>query len=159
MAARVHVVLIAAFLINIGGCAGLTSNGRNEISSDPLNAMLNQGLAQLRANIERSDNRLKELSAIMGTIDPTIQELRSLDLSGWELHRQQWMLQRDHLQYAKDLLGRVQDHPDQKGTALAEWLEHESHYHQALSEFTTQRATLEKQRVSVEDQLIEDRFR
>lgn len=34
--------------------------------------------------------------------DPVVgmlQELRALDLAGWELHRQQWILQRDHLMF------------------------------------------------------------
>lgn len=148
------VVLLAGLVVS--GCAG-TGGAMTDApqATDPLLGMLDKGIFQITANLDRSTRWMGELQRIPQTSDPIMRELRALDLSAWELHRQQWQLQRDHLRFAKEHLLRARAHPDEKSQLLTQWAQHEQAYEKALEDLRQQRHALERQRFQVEARLVE----
>lgn len=157
-AATVLVLVLIALAET--GCAGTAGPERKGTPvPDPVLTMLTKGILQLTVNIQGLSKRVAELQKMQDATDPTLGELRALDLSGWELHRQQWRLQRDHLQFAKDQLVRAQQSSGEKPQLLGQWVRHEQAYERALADLREQRQALERKRLKVEAQLIEQSLR
>lgn len=150
------VFLVAGFT----GCAntGQVVN-RSLPPDDPVMGLLSKGITQLDININALSKRMNEVQQISKGTDPRLQELQALDLSGWQLHRQQWVLQRDHLALARDSLQRAAGQPEQKKQLFNRWREHQQQYVSALEDLHQQRRELENQHVEVETRLIEQRLR
>ena len=87
--------------------------------------------------------------------DPVLQELQALDLSGWQLHEQQWVLQRDHLVFARGILQQASKNPGEKGQLLTQWREQRRDYLKALEDLRHQRQHLEDTHLEVETRLVE----
>jgi len=119
--------------------------------------LIDRHLSQLSRNIDDLNDRMADLKHMPDTPDPTIRDLRALDLAGWQLHQQQWILQREHLQFARMQLQRATDHPNEKAQLQQEWTKHEQEFEAALDDFRQQRHALEKKRLQVEAELI-DRY-
>jgi len=119
--------------------------------------MLDRHLTELSGNINRLTDRMDDLRRMPETPDPTIRDLRALDLAGWELHQQQWVLQREHLRFARTQLQRVIESPGDKAHIRDEWMKHEQAFEAAMDDFRQQRHALEQKRLQVEAQAI-DRF-
>ncbi len=146
--------------VGIGACTGTGQTNRGAVASpgDPVIGLLNKGIAQLTVNINSVSKRISGLQQSSATPDPTLQELQALDLSGWQLHRQQWVLQRDHLMVARDLLQRVQAAPSEKIRLLDQWREHWNTYLKSFDELRQKRHILESQHREMEARLIERRL-
>jgi hypothetical protein len=143
-------------IIGFAGCTAPVGYGRTTADApDTVLGMLDRGLTQITANIDALSQRITALQQVSDTTDPILRELRALDLSGWQLHQQQWLLQRDHLQFAKTQLLQAGEHPQEKPWLLARWSEHELQYERALEELRQQRQALERERFQVEARLIE----
>ena len=54
-------------------------------------------IAELTINTEKISDRIKILHEVPDSKDPLIQEVRNLDIRGWEIHQEQWNLQLDQL--------------------------------------------------------------
>ncbi|MDE3018281.1 MAG: hypothetical protein KGO52_14340 [Nitrospirota bacterium] len=155
-------VVVAAMCMGVLGCAEAPRGEPNMApasDSTRLLGQLDQHLAQLTANIDGIAKRLEELRRTPDSTDPVVRELRALDLMGWELHREQWRAQRDHLQFARQQLQRVNTTPGERPALLDQWARHELVFAPAMEEFRQQRLTLERQRLKVESQLIERALR
>lgn len=137
------------------GCAGTTVSQQPAEFVDPVLDMLNKGIIHLDANIERVTKRLEELKQFPDTQDTVLQELRAMDLLGLELHQQQWMVQRNHLYFARTQLRASKQNPSDKTRLLQEWTTHEREYRQDMDTFRQKRLDLELKRFMVEGQLIE----
>lgn len=150
----IWAVILAGFVVS--GCAGaggvMTDGLRTE---DPLLGMLDKGILQITANLDRSTKWVSGMKRIPQTTDPIMRELRALDLSTWELHQQQWQLQRDHLRFAKEHLLRARALPGEKAHLMTQWTQHEQAYESALEDLRQQRHALERQRFQVEARLVE----
>lgn len=97
------IALAAA--ITLAACAGTGSTERFQPPSvDPFVGLLNKGITQLNININGLSKRITDAQQIPAGENPLMQELQALNLSGWQLHERQWVLQRDHLVLARDLL-------------------------------------------------------
>ena len=70
--------------------------------------MLHQGVIELNGNIEELQHHIADLKQMPIDSDPRVQELQGLDLASWELHLQQWMLQRDNLVSSLDSIQQAQ---------------------------------------------------
>jgi hypothetical protein len=116
-------------------------------------------IAELRINIEKISDRMKFLREIPESKDPLIQEVRNLDLRGWELHQEQWKLQLDGLQFTEQLLRKIQDHPEKKPEALQTWLGRLEEFKKAMNDYQQQRAGIEVLRIETEGKLIEQYLR
>lgn len=150
-----------AVMLGVQACTGMRES--NDVVA-PLQqtpqttiGMLDKHLTQLNGNIDGLNDRMNELRQMPETLDPAIRDLRALDLAGWELHQQQWILQREHLKYARTQLQRVLDSPGDKAQLREEWTKHEHAFEAAMEDFRQQRHALEQKRLQVEAQVI-DRF-
>ncbi len=149
----------AALIVLFAGataCAGPTGGERKADSSgDPALGLINRDIMRLSVNIEGIKKRMADMQALPEASDPTLRELRALDLSSSQLHQQQWVLQRDHLLFAKEQLKRASENQAGKQQLLDEWRQREQQYEQAVEDLRQQRLALERKRVQVEGQLVE----
>ncbi|MEW6544550.1 MAG: hypothetical protein AB1411_13195 [Nitrospirota bacterium] len=81
-------------------------------------------IAQLTASIEGLDKRMPDLERPPDRAGSTFNDLQALDLSAWRLRRQQWVLQRDHLELARELLRQAAESPDQRARLGEQWADH-----------------------------------
>jgi hypothetical protein len=154
------VVIVGAVWTLIVGCHGSAGLATKEVSPPyPVLGMLNKGIIQLTVNIDNLNKRMAELEQAEGAMDPTLRELRALDLSGWRLHQQSWLLQREHLEFAKERLLEARKNVHEKARVLEAWTEHEQRYERALDDLRQERLGLEKQRLQAEARLIEQSLR
>jgi hypothetical protein len=120
--------------------------------------MLNKGILQLTMNINGIEKRMADLEQAGQGAEPTLRELYALDLSGWKLHQQSWMLQREHLQFAKQRLLEAKGNPNDRPHLREQWVRHEQEYERTLEDLRRQRLALEKLRLQAETRLIEQAF-
>jgi hypothetical protein len=116
-------------------------------------------IAELTINIEKISDRMKFLREAPDSKDPLIQEVRNLDLRGWELHQEQWKLQLDQLRLTEELLRKVHAHPEDKSGALQAWLSQIEKFKEAMNDYRQQRAGIEVLRIETEVKLIEQYLR
>lgn len=116
-------------------------------------------IAELTINIEKISDRMRFLREAPDSKDPLIQEVRNLDLRGWELHQEQWKVQLDGLRFTEGLLRKVQDHPEEKPEALQAWLGRLNEFKEVMNDYRQQRAGIEVLRIETEAKLIEQYFR
>jgi hypothetical protein len=86
--------------------------------------------------------------------DPNIQELHGLDLAAWQLHLQQWILQRDNLLFSVNQIQRLQANPREKPALSTQWKEQHRQFVTTLEELAAHRQKLERKRLEVETQVI-----
>lgn len=147
------------FGASVAACAGTSHMDRRPIPPhDPVIGLLSKGITQLNLNINALSKRINDAQQVSTGTDPLLSELQTLDLSGWRLHQQQWVLQRDHLVLARDRLEKAFSQPGQKAQLLDEWLQHQQQYVKALEELRQQRRDLENKHVEVEARLVERRL-
>ena len=159
---RVHKLwVIVGCMVTLGlvGCEGPKQTIRDPSPlEDPVISLLSKGIAQLDMNINALSKRMDDVQKASVRTDATLQELQALDLSGWQLHRQQWVLQRNHLVLARDLIQQTATNGSEKGQMLDRWHKHRQDYVQALEELRQQRQELERMHLEVEGRLIERRL-
>jgi len=153
------ILLCIVTLVMGTGCAGRTTGTRDTTSSgDPALGLLSSRITQLTVNLNRLSKRMSEAPPMPAESDATLQELRELDLSGWQLHQKQWGLQRDHLVFARDQLEKAHKNSGDKPQLLNTWRQRQQVYQTALEEIYQQRQQLEQKHLEAEAQLIERRL-
>lgn len=150
---------IVAGIISLGlgltGCLGPSTGERSPADADPVVSMLHAGIEQLDVNIEGLTRQITDIRGLPAPPDPILQELVALDLAVWQLHRQQWVLQREHLWFTRERLLRKKAASANRQQLLTEWTQHEQRYEAALEDLRQQRHALEQTRVQLEARLIE----
>jgi hypothetical protein len=152
-------ILIGLGLLATLGCSGPTVTREGERSVDPVMEMLHQGILELNGNIEELTRHIAELQQMTPVSDPRVQELRALDLSGWQLHLQQWILQREHLLFSVDQIQRAQADSREKPTIRTQWTNRQEQFVTALDDLRAQRQALERKRLEVESQVLGQYFK
>jgi hypothetical protein len=152
------IVLVIGLWI-LGGCAGTTGMNHERPSLDPMMDMLHRGILDLDENVRELNGRIAELQQMPPVQDPLVHELRALDLSGWQLHQQQWIMQRERLVFALHQIQRARTHPTEKSDLWAQWTTRQQQFVTALEDLRAQRHALEKKRLAVESQLLEHYFK
>lgn len=156
MTRGVAATVLIFLLMSVTGCAGATGGGRKVDSpGNPMLGLINRDIMRLNINIEGIKKRMAEMQALPEPSDPTQSELRALDLSASQLHQQQWILQRDHLLFAKEQLKRASESQAGKPQLLEEWRQREQQYEKAVEDLRQQRVAQERKRVQVEGRLVE----
>ena len=156
MEVRRQWVLVGALAISVASCVGTSQMDPEPVPpDDPVSGLLSKGITQLNSNINALSKRMNDVQQASAGTDPVLQELQALDLSGWQLHQQQWVLQRDHLVMARDALRRASKSQGEKGQLLAQWRQHQQQYMKALEELRQQRHYLESKHLEVEARLVE----
>jgi uncharacterized protein YukE len=155
---RLWVSLGCMLALGLAACGGSKQTIHDSSSrEDQVMSSLSQGIARLDTNINALSKRMNEVRQASARTDPTLQELQALDLSGWQLHNQQWVLQRNHLILARDLIQQTKGESG-KGPLLDQWRKHRQEYARALEELRQQRQELERKHLEVEGRLIERRL-
>jgi hypothetical protein len=156
----IRFILLCIVILAVGtGCAGPTAGTRDTIpSEDPALGLLSKRITQLTVNLNGLSKRIGEAPSMPAESDATLQELRELDLSGWQLHQKQWGLQRDHLVFAREQLEKAQKNPGDKPQLLNAWRQHQKEYHAALEEIHQLRQELEQKHLEADARLIERRL-
>jgi len=147
--------ILALALLAAGGCAATTPQPDQPHPAEVVTTMLERHLSQLDQSIAKLDKQLADMQQLPDTSDPTLREIRALDLVGWQLHQQQWLLQREHFRFAQAQLREAKAHPENKARLLEDWVRHEKEYEKALDDFRRQRHELEQKRHQVEAQIVE----
>jgi len=152
-------VLAGMGLLALVGCSGAPVLHQERHAVDPVIDMLHRGILDLEENVQELNERIAELQQLPPVPDPTVQELRTLDLAGWHLHQQQWLLQRERLFFAVHQIHQAQAHPPQRADLWAQWTMRQQQFLTALEDLRAQRHTLEQKRLVVESQLLERYFK
>lgn len=147
-------LLIGLGLLAAMGCGGPTVGRDGPGSRDPVVEMLHQGILELDGNIDELNRHIAELQQMPAVSDPRVQELRALDLSGWQLHLQQWNLQREHLKFSVNQIQQVQANPREKPAIGSQWTNRQQQFVKAMDDLRAQRQTLERKRLEVESQVL-----
>jgi hypothetical protein len=141
------------------GCAESSlEKGTTAQSPDPVLTMLHQGIIELNGSIDELRRHIADLEQMPPVSDPNIQELHGLDLAGWKLHLQQWMLQREHLLFTENRIQRVRADAREKPRVASEWNDRQQEFLKTLEELSMHRQKLERKRVEVESQVVEKYF-
>ncbi len=152
-------IIVALSLFMFVGCAGPTPEKASAQSSDPVLNMLHQGIVELNGSIDELRRHIADLEQMPTVSDPNIQELHALDLAGWKLHLQQWILQRDHLLFTVSQIQRARADAGQKPRIAGEWNDRQGEFLKTLEELSMNRQKLERKRVEVESQVVGRYFR
>ena len=152
-------VLAGIGLWALFGCSSTPAVHKERHTVDPVLDMLHRGILDLEENVQELNERIAELQQLPPVPDPTVQELRTLDLAGWHLHQQQWLLQRERLFLAVHQIQQAQAHPPQRADLWTQWTTRQQEFLTALEDLRAQRRTLEQKRLAVESQLLERYFK
>ena len=154
-----HAMIVSLVLLTATACAGGTlvkdSHGSKP---DPVITMLHQGVIELNENIEELQHHIADLKEMPIDSDPRVQELRGLDLASWELHLQQWIVQRNNLVSSLDSIQQAQMAPQNKAAIRDQWSERRVQFMKTIEELRTNRRKIEQKRTDVESQVLERYF-
>ena len=157
---KIHYAMIVGLaLLTAAACDGRTvvkEPGRSK--PDPVITMLHQGVIELNGNIEELQHHIDDLKQMPIDSDPRVQELQGLDLASWELHLQQWMLQRDNLVSSIDSIQQAQMAPQDKAAIGTQWSERRTQFMKLIEELRANRRKIEQKRTEVESQVLERYF-
>ncbi|MEX5218846.1 MAG: hypothetical protein AB7G68_07540 [Nitrospiraceae bacterium] len=157
---NIQVQMLAGLVILIlVGCAGAPAIQEERHAADPVLNMLHRGILDLEENVEELNERIAELQQLAPVPDPTVQELRALDLSAWQLHQQQWMAQRERLFFAVHQIEQAEAHPSQRDDLWTQWTERQQQFLATLEDLRAQRHALERKRLTLESQLLQRYFK
>jgi hypothetical protein len=155
-----HAMMISLVVLTAVACDGGTVVKETRGSRpDPILTMLHQGVIELDENIEELRGHIAELKQIPLDPDPRVQELQGLDLAGWELHLQQWIVQRENLMSSLNAIQQAQATPQDKAAIGSQWSERRAQYMKLIEELRSNRRKIEQKRTDVEAQLLEQYFR
>ena len=154
-----HAMIVGLALLAAAACDGRTvvkeSRGHKP---DTVITMLHQGVIELNENIEELQQHIADLKGMAIDSDPRVQELQGLDLASWELHLQQWMVQRDNLVSSLDSIQQAQAAPQDKAAIGNQWSERRAQYMKTIEELRSNRRKIEQKRTEVESQVLERYF-
>jgi hypothetical protein len=151
--------MMTLVLLTASACGGGTV-GKNAQGSkpDPVLTMLHEGVLQLNENIEELQGHIADLKQMPIDSDPRVQELQGLDLASWELHLQQWKLQRDNLVSTLDHIQQAQAAPQDRASIRNQWSDRRAQYLKTIEELRSNRRKMEHKRTEVESQVLERYF-
>ena len=155
-----NVWMIGLVLLTAAAChSGTVTKEPPRFKADPVVTMLHEGVIELNGSIEELQRHISELKQMPIDSNPQVQELQALDLASWELHLQQWMVQRDNLVSSLDSIQQAQAAPQDKTAIGDRWFERRAQYLKTIEELRSNRRQIEQKRIDVEAQVLERYFR
>ena len=155
-----HYAWMMCLAVLTAGCdGGAFVKDSRAVKPDPVINMLHEGVIDLNENIEELEQQIADLKQLPIDSDPRVQELQALDLASWQLHLQQWMVQRDNLVSSINFIEQAQAAPQEKAAIGNQWSERRAQYMKTIEELRTNRRNIEKKRTEVESQVLERYFR
>ena len=151
--------MIGLLLLAVSACDGGTSiRESRERHPDPVINMLHMGVIDLNENIDELQQHIADLKQLPIASDSRVQELQGLDLASWELHLQQWMVQRENLVSSLDAIQQAQTAPQNKTAIGDQWSERRAQYMKTIEDLRSNRRKIEQKRTEVESQVLERYF-
>ena len=152
--------LLGMGLLTLVGCGnGVSALHQERHAVDPVLDMLHRGILDLEENVAELNERIVEMQQLPPVPDPTVQELRALDLSAWQLHQRQWLVQRERLFLAVHQIQRAQADSSNRPSLWTEWTGRQEKFLTTLEDLRAQRHALERKRLAVESALLERYFK
>ena len=162
---KVHGMLIIGLaLLAAAGCNGTVGTERVATERhvhprpDPVLDMLHRAVIELNESIDELKRDIADLQQLPAVSDPQVQQLQALDLAAWQLHLQQWVVQRDRLLSSLNFIQQAQASPQDKAAIGNQWSERQAEYLKVIEELRTQRRTIEQKRSDVESQVLRRYF-
>lgn len=154
-----HAMIVSLALLIPTACDGgaVVKESRGP-KPDPVITMLHQAVIELNENIEELQHHIADLKGMPIDSDPRVQELQGLDLASWELHLQQWIVQRNNLVSSLDSIQQAQRAPQNKAAIGNEWSERRVQLMKTIEELRSNRRKIEQKRTEVESQVLERYF-
>ena len=162
---KIHCILMIGLVLTAAaaGCNGAATERaateRKVPRPDPVVDMLHRGVIELNENIEELKRHIAALQQMPATSDPRVQELYGLDLAAWQLHLQQWVVQRDHLVSSLNFIEQAQAAPQDKAAIGDRWSERQGEFRKTIEDLKTHRREIEQKRTDVESQVLERYFK
>lgn len=150
---------ILILLLMAAGCTTGTETRPSAEGPRGLPERLEEGIAQLTASIDGLDRRMAARRESPALPEDGLEELETLDYAAWQLRRQQWVLQREHLVLARKLLGQAHASPADKTRFVEQWNAHAREHMALLEDLRQQRQASERKRLQLEAQVIERALR
>ena len=158
---KIHCMwVIALTLLAAAGCNGTVGTERHAAERkapprhDPVLDMLHRGVIELNENIDELKRDIADLQQMQPVSDPRVQQLHGLDLAAWQLHLQQWVVQRDRLLSSLNFIQQAQAAPQDKAAIGDRWSERQVEFTKTIEELKIQRRTIEQKRTEVESQVL-----
>ncbi len=158
---KIHCMwMIGLALLAAAGCNGTVGTERvateRNVHSrpDPVLDMLHRGVIELNESIDELKRDIADLQQMPPVSDPQVQQLHGLDLAAWQLHLQQWVVQRDRLLSSLNFIQQAQAAPQDKAAIGDRWSERQAEFMKVIEELRTQRRTIEQKRSEVESQVL-----
>lgn len=162
---KIHCIwMIGLAILAVAGCNGTVGTERvaaeRHVHSrpDPVLDMLHRGVIDLNESIDELKRDIADLQQLPAVSDPQVQQLHGLDLAAWQLHLQQWVVQRDRLLSSLNFIQQAQASPQDKAAIGDRWSERQAEYLKVIEELRTQRRTIEQKRSDVESQVLRRYF-
>lgn len=154
-----HAMIVSLALLIPTACDGgaVVKESRGP-KPDPVITMLHQAVIELNENIEELQHHIADLKEMPIDSDPRVQELQGLDLASWELHLQQWIVQRNNLVSSLDSIQQAQRAPQNKAAIGNEWSERRVQFMKTIEELRSNRRKIEQKRTEVESKVLERYF-
>ena len=152
--------IIGLALLAATGCHGtvrtdqVAAERHGHPRPDPVLNMLHRGVIELNESIDELKRDIAELQQLPAVSDPRVQQLQGLDLAAWQLHLQQWTVQRDRLRSAIDFIQQAQAAPQEKAAIGEQWSARQAEFMRTIEELRNQRRALEQQRADLELQVL-----
>jgi hypothetical protein len=158
---KIHCTfMIGLALLAAAGCNGTVATERAETERtvhprpDPVLNMLHRGVIELNEGIDELKRDIDDLQQMPPVSDPRVQELHAMDLAAWQLHLQQWVIQRDRLLSSLDFIQQAQAAPQDKAAIGDRWSERQVEFTKAIEGLRTERRKIEQKRTEVESQVL-----
>ena len=154
------MLIIGLALLAAAGCNGTVGTERAATErtghprADPVLNMLHRGVIELNESIDELKRDIADLQQLPAVSDPQLQQLQGLDLAAWQLHLQQWVVQRDRLLSSVTFIEQARAAPQDKAAIGDQWSKRQAEFTKVIEELRTQRRTLEQQRADVESQIL-----
>lgn len=155
---ELSTLMLACTLFILLGCSRTAVPPTAPAKEVQLIDRIEEGIERLSGGIDGLDQRIAALQAHPNSA-PDFRELEALDLAAWKLRREQWDLQRERLEHARDLLHAATHDVARKEDLAQRWLIEDQRFAQQLENFRRQRDVLERERLKIEGQLVEQQLR
>jgi len=159
MREKMKWVVLSTVIMLAAGCAGLTMQEKEVTpSSDPAIATQEKNIKRLNDSIVSIDGHIAQLKSAPTSPDSVIQSIRKNQLAGMKIRKELLTLLLDHCKFSLSLLEKQnssQD-PSLQKQIMEEWEKHEQKLYSKLNELDQKEDALERKRVEMEMQLIEN---
>ena len=156
MSVKGRNILFCIMMTLVLGCASAPAKDSGEtVSSDPAMETQIKNIDRLSELLADLNARLYQVENSPSPEDPIAAKIQENDIKGMKLRKQMLSLFLDHCRVAKKLIAEAQNKPGEKARIQEEWNRHQQELLAKLDELDQKEDMLERNRVGLEMQLIQ----